>query len=158
MKKKMTDKQAKVCDEYMIDLNATQAAIRAGYSKKTAKEQGCQNLTKLNIQEELAKRKEKLSKETGVTLEYVIDGLKEVSQRCLQRKPVIVFNREKKRKEQAVNDNGEGVWAFDSSGANRSFELLGKHLGAFVEKHQLVGENGEPLIVNIILKPDKEKT
>lgn len=47
----LTDKQKRFCDEYLIDLNATQAAIRAGYSKKTAKQIGQENLTKLDIKE-----------------------------------------------------------------------------------------------------------
>lgn len=46
---KLTAKQQRFCDEYLIDLNATQAAIRAGYSKKTAKQIGRENLTKLDI-------------------------------------------------------------------------------------------------------------
>ena len=45
----MTEKQKKFCIEYLKDLNATQAAVRAGYSKDTAKEIGCENLTKPNI-------------------------------------------------------------------------------------------------------------
>lgn len=45
----LTDKQQRLVDEYLIDLNATQAAIRAGYSEKTAKEIGSENLTKPNI-------------------------------------------------------------------------------------------------------------
>ena len=50
-KKPLTDKQKRFIDEYMVDYNATQAAIRAGYSEKTARYQASQNLTKLNIQE-----------------------------------------------------------------------------------------------------------
>jgi phage terminase small subunit len=50
MKDKLTTKQKIFCQEYLIDLNATQAAIRAGYSKRTANEQGSQNLAKLSIQ------------------------------------------------------------------------------------------------------------
>ena len=50
---KLNNKQMMFCKEYMIDLNATQAAIRAGYSKKTAQEIGSQNLSKLIIQEEM---------------------------------------------------------------------------------------------------------
>lgn len=52
----MTEKQKRFCDEYLIDLNATQAAIRSGYSAKTAKQIGQQNLTKLDIQEYINKR------------------------------------------------------------------------------------------------------
>jgi phage terminase small subunit len=46
---KLTDKQKRFCEEYLIDLNATQAAIRAGYSAKTAKSIGQENLTKPDI-------------------------------------------------------------------------------------------------------------
>lgn len=53
---KLTPKQQRFCDEYLIDLNATQAAIRAGYSKKTAKEIGTQNLTKLHIRSYIDER------------------------------------------------------------------------------------------------------
>ncbi len=53
---KLTAKQQRFCDEYLIDLNATQAAIRAGYSKKTAKQIGQQNLTKLDLKEYIEKR------------------------------------------------------------------------------------------------------
>ncbi len=53
---KMTAKQMRFCDEYLIDLNATQAAIRAGYSKKTAKAIGQENLTKPDIKEHIEQR------------------------------------------------------------------------------------------------------
>jgi len=54
--KKMTAKQQRFCDEYLIDLNATQAAIRAGYSEKTAKEQGSRMLTNVNVKEYIEER------------------------------------------------------------------------------------------------------
>lgn len=54
--KKLTAKQQRFCDEYLIDLNATQAAIRAGYSEKTAKQIGQENLTKLDIKSCIEKR------------------------------------------------------------------------------------------------------
>ena len=54
--KKLTAKQQRFCDEYLIDLNATQAAIRAGYSQKTAKQIGQENLTKPDIKEYIEKR------------------------------------------------------------------------------------------------------
>lgn len=54
--KKLTAKQKRFCDEYLIDLNATQAAIRAGYSEKTAKQIGQQNLTKVDIKKYIEKR------------------------------------------------------------------------------------------------------
>ena len=53
---KLTPKQQRFCDEYLIDLNATQAAIRAGYSKKTARVIATENLTKPAISEYIEKR------------------------------------------------------------------------------------------------------
>ena len=69
---KLTKKQKLFVDEYLIDLNATQAAIRAGYSVKTANEQGSQNLAKLSIQEEIAKAMAERSRRTGVNQDRVV--------------------------------------------------------------------------------------
>ena len=57
----LTPKQKRFCEEYVVDLNATQAAIRTGYSENTAKEQGYENLTKPHIQEYVAELKRKAS-------------------------------------------------------------------------------------------------
>jgi len=75
MKKKLRDKQEMFCKEYLIDLNATQAAIRAGYSQNTAKEQGCQLLTKLNIQERIQELKAKRCEKLEITSESVLQEL-----------------------------------------------------------------------------------
>ncbi len=60
---KLTDKQKRFADEYLIDLNATQAAIRAGYSAKTANEQGSQLLSITKVQEYIAERKFRLNQQ-----------------------------------------------------------------------------------------------
>ena len=70
--KKLTAKQAKFIDEYLVDLNGTQAAIRAGYSKKTAAVIASQFLIKLNIQAAIAKRREQIRKKVLITQEGVI--------------------------------------------------------------------------------------
>ena len=57
---KLTDKQEAFCKEYLIDFNATQAAIRAGYSEKTAYNAGWQNVNKCEIQERLTELKNKI--------------------------------------------------------------------------------------------------
>lgn len=72
MAKKLTPKQKAFADEYLIDLNATQAAIRAGYSEKTAKEIGCENLTKPNIAEYIAERQAEREKRTEITQDKVL--------------------------------------------------------------------------------------
>lgn len=68
----LTAKQQRFCDEYLIDLNATEAAIRAGYSIKTARSIASENLTKPNIQKFISEQKEKISEELQVTREQVI--------------------------------------------------------------------------------------
>lgn len=72
VKKKLTAKEDKFADEFLIDLNGTQAAIRAGYSKKTAANIASQNLGKLHIQEAIAERRDKLAKDAGITPERVL--------------------------------------------------------------------------------------
>lgn len=71
----LTPKQARFVDEYLIDLNATQAAIRAGYSAHTANEQGSRLLANVSIQAALAERRVKLSVSTGITPERVLEEL-----------------------------------------------------------------------------------
>jgi phage terminase small subunit len=75
MSEKLTDKQARFCEEYLIDLNATQAAIRAGYSENSAMEQGYQLLQNTSVKEHLKKRQQKLQEKTGITQERVLNEL-----------------------------------------------------------------------------------
>lgn len=71
----LTDKQKRFCDEYLIDLNATQAAIRAGYSQKTAEQTASRLLRNVKVQEYIAKRQKELSRSTEITQERVIKEL-----------------------------------------------------------------------------------
>lgn len=69
----MTPKQELFCQEYIIDLNATQAAIRAGYSKKTAFVTGFENLNKPYIQERIAELNKDRAEATGITQKRVLE-------------------------------------------------------------------------------------
>ena len=75
----LTDKQKRFCEEYVIDLNATQAAIRSGYSKDTANVQGSQNLSKLNIQEYISQLQESKSEELNISQNMVLQELMKVA-------------------------------------------------------------------------------
>ena len=72
---KLTDKQEMFCKEYLIDLNATQAAIRAGYSVKTAKDIASQLLAKLNIQERIQQFKDKRAEKIEVKSDDILNQL-----------------------------------------------------------------------------------
>lgn len=69
---KLTNKQKRFCEEYMVNLNATQAAIRAGYSQKTAREQAARLLSKVNIQEKIYELQLESRKQTNITKEEIL--------------------------------------------------------------------------------------
>lgn len=74
----LTAKQQRFVEEYLVDLNAAQAAIRAGYSEKTAKEIGCENLTKPHIAKAIADEMNKRSKRTEITADRVLQELAKI--------------------------------------------------------------------------------
>jgi phage terminase small subunit len=78
-KPKLTPKQEKFCQEYMIDLNATQAAIRAGYSKDTANRIASENLTKPDIQEFITILRLETSKRTEITIDAVLNEYRKLA-------------------------------------------------------------------------------
>lgn len=76
---KLTDKQKRFVEEYLIDLNATQAAIRAGYSEKTARQIANENLTKPYIQEEIQKAKAERAERTKISADRVVQELAHIA-------------------------------------------------------------------------------
>ncbi len=75
----MNEKRKKFCDEYLIDLNATQAAIRAGYSERTANRIASQLLSKLDIQNYISEAQQKLQEKTGITQERVLSEFEKIA-------------------------------------------------------------------------------
>ena len=75
---KLTDKQSRFCEEYMIDLNATQAAIRAGYSEKTAYSIGCENLIKPDLQNRIQELKKEITERNAISVDTVVDQLTKI--------------------------------------------------------------------------------
>ena len=76
----LTDKQRRFCEEYVVDWNATQAAIRAGYSEKTAKETGYENLTKPHVESYINECKEKVAELAGISALQNARWLKEIAE------------------------------------------------------------------------------
>lgn len=75
MSKELSPKQQRFCDEYIIDLNATQAAIRAGYSVKTAQEQASRLLSNVMVQAQIDQLKKARAQATGITAERVLQEI-----------------------------------------------------------------------------------
>lgn len=134
----MTPKQAAFVREYLVDLNGTQAAIRAGYSPRTANEQAARLLANASVAAAVQEAMDKRAERTELTADYVLFGIREVAERCMERAPVMIGRGESRM--QAVDDEGRHVWTFDATGANKAFELLGKHLKLFTEKVEHSGE------------------
>jgi len=118
----LTAKQEMFIREYLIDLNGAQAAIRAGYSANSARQIADENLSKPYIKEAIEKAKSERQEELGLNAEWVLKRLKLIADRCIQAEPVL----DKK-------GNPTGVYKFDSAGANKATELIGKHLVLFTE-------------------------
>lgn len=78
----LTAKQEMFCREYLVDLNATQAAIRAGYSVDSANVQGSQNLAKASIQERVAELMSERTQRVTVSADYVLERAKMIHEAC----------------------------------------------------------------------------
>lgn len=145
MANKLTPKQRRFIDEYLIDLNATQAAIRAGYSEKTAYSIGVQLLKKLEIQAEIQKRRNRLQNKLEITQERVLQELaaiafangadyaKVVNNGLLPTVEMIPTEELPPEKLPAIagikaNQYGVEVKLHDKV---KALELLGKYLGTF---------------------------
>lgn len=142
---KLTPKQERFVEEYLIDLNATQAAIRAGYSPRTAKEIGAENLTKPNIRARIDQAIAERSRRTGITQDRVLRELARIA--FVNPADVINLNDAAVQAGASADDtaaiasvkvrrfptaNGEGVEReIRLADKLRALELLGKHLGMF---------------------------
>ena len=147
-KGKLTDKQQKFVEEYLIDLNATQAAIRAGYSVKTADVLGCAKLTKPNIQQVIAEYMAARSKRTGVNQDRVVLELARIAFVNIEDvvdtdtgKILLNATRDDlacvegiKFKESDNQYGGSVEREVKVASKLKALELLGKHLGMWNDK------------------------
>lgn len=129
MEKKMTAKQKRFCDEYLIDLNATQAAIRSGYSAKTARKIGQENLTKPDIKAYIAERMAEKESSLIATQDEVLKYLTQVLRGESKSEIVVVesvgdFMSEARTMKKAP----------DEKERLKAAELLGKRYGLYTEK------------------------
>ena len=146
----MTDKQKRFCDEYLVDLNATQAAIRAGYSKKTAYSIGDENLRKPELKKYIDERIAEKQSQLIATQDEVMKYLSSVMRREKTESVVVTLSREKSMyvpdengtmRKQTVKEEIPKVVEIPArlSDANKAAELLGKAYGAFRDKVDVSG-------------------
>lgn len=155
----LTPKQQRFVDEYVIDLNATQAAIRAGYSARTAKAQGSRLLTNVDLRAAVAEKQGKIAAGLGVTVERVVSELAKIGFANMHDymrvgpdgDPYLDFGKLTRDQaaaliEVTVEDFTEGRGEDARNVRRVKFKLadkraslvdLGKHLGMFVEKHEV---------------------
>ena len=126
---KLTAKQQRFVEEYLIDMNGTQAAIRAGYSARNADKIASQLIGKSRVAAAIASAKSERSARVSVSADYVVNNLVEIVERSMQRAPVLTT-----RGKQVYDEEGNALWRFDAKAANKALELLGKNLGMFTDK------------------------
>ena len=127
---KLTAKQQRFAEEYLVDLNATRAAMRAGYSEKTAQKIGSENLSKPDIAVAIAEAQAARSKRTETTQDWVIKRLVAIVELVKSQDPPQL------------------------SAANRALELIGKHLGMFKGTLDVNAEVKVTRIERVIVYPE----
>ena len=127
----MQNKHLMFIKEYLVDLNGKRAAIRAGYSAKTAEQQASRLLSNVKIKQQIDKELAKRSEKLDISADWVLSSLKKIAKRCMQEEEVMKYDSFEKALV------GTGEFKFDSSGANKSLELIGKHLKLFTEKQEV---------------------
>lgn len=136
----MTPKQERFANEYLVDMNATQAAIRAGYNKNNAYATGHRLLKKAEIQAYMARMQAEAAEKAGVTPEKVAQALADMAFLDFRDPKVPESVREMRLTKAAtsvklkLNANNEITGRDVQVDRRAALELLGKHLGMFTDK------------------------
>lgn len=150
MKKELNEKQKLFCLEYLKDFNGTRAYKTVyWWSDESARRQASRLLTKVHIQDFLKSRTDDITWKLWLSVEWVLQNLKEVSDRCMQKAPVLTKKWEQV-KEYVINEDWEevlaDVWKFDSAWANSALEKIWKYFKMFTDKVEQSGD----LNINIV--------
>jgi Phage terminase, small subunit len=162
----MTNKQKRFCEEYLVDLNATQAAIRAGYSPESASSIGSENMQKPDIRARIDKAIAVQSKRTGINADRVV---RELARVALANAADIIDAGTATLKDDVSQDDTAAIASVrvktiptaDGLGVEREIKLhdklkaleqLGRHLGMFTDKVEHSGaiDTGSPALESIL--------
>ena len=152
----LNEKQQLFADEYLTDFNATQAAIRAGYSEKTAAAQGARLLRNVNVQEYIKKNKGDRKDELIATQDEVLRKLTSTLRRK-ETESVVVVTKSKRsyydEKGKKVTEENEVPKVVEIpaklSDVNKAAELLGKYYTLWTEKTKFEGEQRVVIVDDI---------
>jgi phage terminase small subunit len=161
----LTDKQRAFCLEYLVDLNATQAAIRAGYSAKTARQAGADNLSKHDIQAETKRLMDERAKRAEIDADTVLAELLKIARADIGQafnadgslRPVAEMPEDVRRAIASVEIREEGRGGDQEQAGQtkkvrfwdkpRALEMLGRHLRMFSDRMEITGKDGGPVEV-----------
>lgn len=160
---KLTEKQKRFVEEYLVDLNATQAAIRAGYSAKRASEIGYQQLQKTTVQEAIQKAMDERSKRTEIKADEVLRELAHIAFDDIKNyldfypdenskygmKIDIKDSRTIDTRSIAEVSIGKDGFKFKTYCKDHALVNLGKHLGLFRDNLNVTGNLGVTIVDDI---------
>jgi phage terminase small subunit len=126
----LTDQQRLFCLEYLKDHNGKQAAIRAGYSEKTAEVQASRLLSNVKVSAFIQEKQSKVEKKLELSAEKILRDIEETRIRCMQGEPVL-----------DSEGNPTGEWTFQASAALKASELQGKYKKLWTDK---IEHSGQP--------------
>ena len=134
---RLSRRQRRFCDEYLIDCNATQAAIRAGYSEKTAAAQGAKLTSNLEVREYIDEQLELLHDRRTAKAKEVLEYLTSVMRGELKEQILCM-----------AGDGTQEVIEIDISAKDRirAAELIGKRYGLFNDKYKI--ESAVPVVIS----------
>ncbi|MCD1644151.1 terminase small subunit [Aurantimonas coralicida] len=155
----LTPKQERFVQEYLVDLNATQAAIRTGYSAKTAKQQGQRLLTNADVQAAVSAAREEASERSGVTIERALQEMARLGFSDIRNifteggqlkhpsswddataaavSSVKVVTRPTGGEDENGNKEVEHVHEIKLWDKNSALDKIGKHLGMFIDRGEI---------------------
>lgn len=154
----LTPKQARFVEEYLVDLNATQAAIRAGYSERTANEQGARLLANASVQAAIAAAVEARSKSTGITAGRVLQEYARIALLDPRKATRWTDGTMRLVSSDEIDDDTAAAISeisIDKDGRVKlkfwpkvgALDSIGKHLQMFIERREISGPDGGPIKV-----------